>query len=162
MSSGLRECSRLRLAIMLTRRRPGGRVRAFLPRVPKQDDLGHVAEIEADAAPSEPPSLRTLCQIRFDFEVEAPGVEDPQPVGQQRVQDPEIAMRDIFEMRCHRQGADRVGIERRMAAEPAMFGRDLAGAVDEAPWRIGQHRAEAPTVEEFGKFLCGALTCYAT
>ena len=122
----------------------------------EQQDLGHVAEIEADAAPVRAAVLADLVPDDVGLVVEPPGAQDLEPLGQECVRHPEIAMRAVLQVRGHRQRADLVQFHRRIASEAFVFGRDLAGAVDEPPGRIGQNGAEPVIAEEFGKVLCGA------
>src|SRR5260370_694648 len=56
-SSGLRECSRLRVANKFTCRRPGASVRAFLPRTPKRKSSVTIGGMELSLSPYSARSL---------------------------------------------------------------------------------------------------------
>ena len=123
----------------------------------EQHDLGHVAEIEPHAAPVRPAVLADLVPDDVGLVLKPPRRQHPQPVGQQRIRDPEIAMRPRLQIIGHRQRADVVERQRVVAAEPPMLRRDLAGAVGEAPGRIGHHGRESPPGEKFDQILRSAV-----
>ena len=77
-------------------------------------------------------------------------------VGQERVRHPEVAVRAVGS-RWSATGRAPISStrQRRVARQAPVLGRDLAGAVDEAPRRIGQHGAEAAAGEALRQILCG-------
>ena len=105
-SSGLRECSRLRLASMFTWRRPGAQGAGVAAAGAEQDDLGDVAEVEADAAAVGAAVLADLVPDEVRLVLEAPGFEDAEAVGKERVRDPEVAVGGAGEVVGERERAE--------------------------------------------------------
>lgn len=87
--------------------------------------------------------------------IESPGAEHAQPVRQQRIGHPEVAMRAIFQMLGHRQIANIFKRHGGIARQALVLRRDLAGAVGEPPGRIGHDRSELVPIQETSQILGG-------
>ena len=79
--------------------------------------------------------------------------ENAEAIRQERVRHPKIAMRPVFEVIGHGQGADIVEYHGRIACEPFVFRRDLSGAICKTPRRIGKDTAKPVFAQKVSKVL---------
>ena len=84
----------------------GGEGAGVLSADAEQDHLRDVAEVEADAAAVGAAVLPDLVPDEVGLVAEAPGSHDRQPLGQERIGDPQVEVGDVGGDPLHRQGAD--------------------------------------------------------
>src|SRR5262245_12164356 len=130
------------------------RKRARIPALDaEQDQFGHVAEVEADAAPVGAAVLAHLVPDEVGLVGEAPRLHHGKTFRQQGVRAPQIKVRYRRRDLPHRQRHDLIETERAIARQTPVLGRDLAGLVGELPGRVRQDGREAPLTcesEEIG------------
>src|SRR5262245_17417643 len=130
------------------------RKRARIPALDaEQDQFGHVAEVEADAAPVGAAVLAHLVPDEVGLVGEAPRLHHGKTFRQQGVRAPQIKVRYRRRDLPHRQRHDLIETERAIARQTPVLGRDLAGLVGELPGRVRQDGCEAPLTcesEEIG------------
>src|SRR5262249_15670645 len=114
----------------------------------EQNELGHVAEIEADPAPARPPILAPLVPDDVGLVAEAPCLHHREPVGQERVRAPQIEVRSRRGELVDRQRHDLRERHGAITRQAPVLGRDLSGLVDELPRRIGEDGAEAALADD--------------
>src|SRR5262245_4321138 len=114
----------------------------------EQNELGHVAEIEADPAPVGAAILAHLVPDDVGLVAEAPCLHHREPVGQERVRAPQIEVRSRRGELVDRQRHDLRERHGAITRQAPVLGRDLSGLVDELPRRIGEDGAEAALADD--------------
>ena len=117
----------------------------------EQENLRHIAEVEAHAASVRSAVLADLVPDNVALVVESPGLHHRKAFRQQRIGHPEIKMCRIDRDVGHGQGANLRRGHRLVAGETPVFGRHLSGAIGEAPGRIGQNRVKLPPAQRGGE-----------
>src|SRR5262249_49933636 len=99
----------------------------------EEQELGDVAEVKAHAPARRPPVFARLEPDEVGLVREPPRLEYRQPLGDQRVGDPEVQVALRRGQPADWQGHDRGDGHGGVAAQTVVFGGHLAGAVAELP-----------------------------
>ena len=123
---------------------PAWRKRPQMPPHAEEDQLGDVAEVEADAPPVRTAVAADLVPHEIGLVGEPPLLHHEQAVCEQGVRHPQVKMRVAGQALRDRQPGDLLRGHGVVPGEPSVLGRHLAGSVQETPRRVGQHRRERP------------------
>lgn len=108
----------------------------------EQDQLGDVAEVEADAAPIRAAILADFVPDEVGFVLESPSFHNPQPLRQKGIWNPHIQMGRLGRAAGDGQGTNVRELHRRVAAESVVLRRDLPCAVLKLPGGVGEDSSE--------------------
>ena len=108
----------------------------------EQYNLGDVTKVEADAPTVRPPIFPYLVPDQVCLVLKPPGLQNLQPIRQERIGYPEVAMGNIVKMVCYGQRANLSQPHRLVARQPAMLGSHLPGSIEKPPRRISHDGSE--------------------
>src|SRR5262245_35908433 len=128
---------------------PSRRQRArVLAAYAEQQELSHIAEIEADPAAIGATVLAHLVPNDVGLVAEAPRLHYCEALGQERVRAPQIQMCLVGGDLRDRQRHDLLERHGAVARKAPVLRRDLPGLIGEPPRRIGEDGAEAAFADD--------------
>ena len=106
----------------------------------EQKHLSYISKIKPDASTIGAAVFSHFMPNDVRLVLETPRVQYAQPIRQQGVRHPQIAMGDFVQMLSNRKFTNFLESHRRIACQAPMFRRDFSGTICKPPWRVGHDR----------------------